>query len=159
MKKRSSRKVVVVLSVLVGVFCIVLLQNHVGLVVRTVDIDVNSADLREQIQICFIPVSSDIRESLLSAEARRLGIALNARRAWRRASEEGIGSGSYVDYKYARLVSNHSLVVSLFDGAKTSDADRRAAVDRLITTLRTRTPNEAVSLSDELLAEIKAEDK
>jgi hypothetical protein len=155
MKTNTASKVIAATIVIAISLYALAQQGHSWVAVRYTDIDINSGDEREQLRICFVPVTHTIHQSRLSEEACRLGIPLHPRRMWRRAYEEPlVPAGVYVDYSYGFVISTYGLVLNLLEVARAPDMDRRATMERLMTALRTETAHDALTLAHDLLVEV-----
>jgi len=155
MKASTAIKITAAILLITALLYVLAWQGQSWVAVRYTDIDINSGDEREQLRICFVPVTHSIRQSRLSQEARRLGIPLHPRRVWKRAYEEPlVFAGVYVDYGYGFVISTYGLVLNLLDVARAPDTDRRATMERLMTALRTETADDALTLAHDVLVEV-----
>jgi hypothetical protein len=99
-------------------------------------VDITSGDDRYRVYFCCIPVKSEIGESPLSREVRRLGIAVPAERQWRHMwSHYG---GVYTDSFYGFAMARCDALVTLLESANAADEERRDVLVRLMTVLRTQ---------------------
>jgi hypothetical protein len=98
--------------------------------------DITSGDYRYRVYFCGIPVKSEIEESSLSREVRRLGIAVPAKRQWRRMWR--YYGGVHSDSCYGFAMGHCDELVSLFERTNAGDEERRDVLGRLMTALRTQ---------------------
>ncbi len=107
--------------------------------------DINSGDSRYQEYRGDRLVKSEIRESALSNEARRLGISLPAERKWEPMHRNRPGNWAhgptYEDYACGFLMGVCNDLVRILAEAKTPDDERRVVLEKFLTMLRTGDPN------------------
>lgn len=143
MKPRAAWITCAVAVLAVVLLCLWPLLGRSWFFVKYADIDLNSGDLRHQVRVCSLVVSTRIEESPLSREVRRLGIPVPANRAWRHAFEGRLVRGVCVDYWYGSVYVQIHTLLSLLDQTKTPDEERRVILTELMTSLQTGDPHVA----------------
>jgi hypothetical protein len=107
--------------------------------------DINSGDFRYQEYCGDRLVRSEIRESALSKEARRLGISLPAERKWqpmhRNRPGNWVHGPTYEDCAYGFLMGVCNDLVRILNEANTPDDERRVVLGKFLTMLRTEDSN------------------
>jgi hypothetical protein len=117
------------------------------------EIDINSGDLRGARSILDGPPWYEVYESELSKEVRRLGIPIPEEPQWMVISGPPSG-GMRVTYIYSRLLPAARMLLQFFDEANASDEERRAVLQRLMTSLRTEQPPDAIEKAHMLVLEV-----
>jgi len=153
--KASAVSIVIAAAIMaVVLLCLWPLLGQSWFYVKYTDIDLNSGDLRHQGRVCSLVVSTRIEESPLSREVRRLGIAVPANRVWTHAFEGRLVRGVCADYYYGRIFSYGRQLLMLLDLANAADEERRAVVERFITSLRTGNPLDTLDQTYLLMMEV-----
>jgi hypothetical protein len=118
--------------------CAWLLRDEPWVLVKRIDLDMNSGDLRHRVCVCFLPVRSTIRESSLSRELRRLGLATRTTRAWRPAFVQQ-REPRHVHYLYGPFLTGvFDPLVRLLDEACVPDEERRMILSQFMKSLQLR---------------------
>jgi len=106
---------------------------------RYTQIDRYSGDITSLTYLCGVPIRRNIRESALSSEARRLGMDLPHARKWLRHSQDPNAPSSRVEsFGLGEQVWEECdhLVLRLAQTG-TPDEERRAILEKILTSLRT----------------------
>jgi hypothetical protein len=120
------------------------------------DIDVHSADTRHRVHMFCVRTSSEIRQSLLSQEAHRLGIAIPTPRVWKLANARYLRR--HADCPYGVLLKSGDTLVDAFVKARTADDERRIIVNEFLMSLRTERPHEVYRCLCGLLERVNSGD-
>jgi hypothetical protein len=104
-----------------------------------VDIDINSGDLRYHGD-SSAAAKTTISESRLSREVRRLGIPIPRPRNWQTLYLKASDSNIHVQFAYPEVVQAADMLLDLLAGVAETDDERRAVLERFMTSLRTQTP-------------------
>ncbi len=137
MEVRPASIVCIVVVLALSVLCSWLLLDQAWLYCAHTDIDINSGDTRYQVRIFSLLVTTEIRESALSREIRRLGIAVSPTRAWKRTSEARIVNASDSYYLYGSVIVQCLYLLNVLDHVNASDEERRVILCKLMTSLQT----------------------
>jgi hypothetical protein len=146
-----TKSTIVLLLVLLVVGWSVLWATPLGLR-KEGAVDITSGDYRYRVYFCGIPVKSRIGESSLSREARRLGIAVPAKRQWRHMwSHYG---GVYRDSFYGFAMGQCDELVSLLESTNAPDEERRTVLKSFMASLRTGDSRQAYGKVSSLMHEM-----
>lgn len=149
-KKTTPLSIVLLAGALLGLVLLLSwpLLGQPWIFCRGTDIDINSGDVRRAVHVLRLRVKGEIQESDLSREVRRFGIAVPGTRVWKRAFERPLVEGVHIDYSYGRVVATCRQLFCVFELTQASDQERRVALEKLMTSLRTGNPDQA---QDQLL--------
>jgi hypothetical protein len=86
---------------------------------------------------CESSLKSEIQESDLSREVRRLAIDIPATHVWKRAFESYLVEGRYINCKYGSVCVGYHQLLSILDEVKAPDDERRVILEKFMTSLRT----------------------
>ena len=142
MRKPKLSTITWITVVFTVLWCAWWLRDLRPVVVRGNDMDINSGDIRHCVFLRCpwlgdMPVKSTVHESRLSQEARRLGLGIPSTRAWRLMDRHY--DGVFEDGVYGLCASGvPNLLLRILDETKTPDAERRAILEKFMTSLRTR---------------------
>jgi hypothetical protein len=144
-KKATPLSVILLAGALLGLVLLLSwpLLGQPWIFCRGTDIDINSGDTKYGVYVFSLCVKSEIQESDLSREVRRLGIDVPATHVWRRAFESYLVQGNHIDYRYGSVVASCAGLLGLLDETKTPDKERRVALETLMASLRTGDPRQA----------------
>lgn len=118
------------------------------------EIDINSGDVRGVRPTADGSSRYGIHESELSKEVRRLGIPIPDQREWVPiGGASGLG-GMHVDYIYSRWLRTTRVLLDLLDKVNAPDEERRAVLQRLMTSLRTEKAPDAIDTVYALIVEV-----
>jgi len=118
------------------------------------DIDLNSGDIRVQVNVCFMQVKNEIQTTPFSREVRRLGIAVPQERRWVRRSTEVIRVlyKGCIYYSYGRTFSQCKTLMMIFKDGDVPDAERAAIMQKILTHWQSRGGGELRMVDEELQA-------
>lgn len=136
--------------------------QHVGrnngdpstMIFTAMSIDLNSGDLKGSRYILDGPPLYGIYESDLSKEIRRLGIPIPEQRRWMPISRAGFVNGGEVMYVYEDFLPAARRLLSLLAQANAPDEERRAVLEKLMTSLRTEKANRAIETPYRLIVDV-----
>jgi hypothetical protein len=152
------RKLKVLRIALIPLLLIVLcwlLREEPWILVKRLDLDLNSGDLRYRVCVCFLPVRSEIRESSLSREVRRLDLATPRSRAWRPAFVQR-HEPTHADYWYGHFITGiFDPLVRLLDEARVPDEERRMILGQFMKSLQLRHALDAQDEGHSLMATVR----
>ncbi len=140
MKKPKLSAVVVVLGpvlLVVFVFGVWWLLGERWVFSSNGEMDINSGDLRERVCVFGVPVKNEVYESALSHEIRRLGVAIPATRVWKRTGQSCLVQRSSINFRYRHVLMGCDDLLDILDEVKAPDEERRAVLERLMTSVRT----------------------
>jgi hypothetical protein len=119
----------------------------------TVEIDINSGDLRGTRSMLDGPPRNETFESQLSMEARRLGVPIPEERRWKVISRPFSG-GMHITYTYDMLYRDACTLLLVLDQVGASDEERRDTLERLLTSMRNEQPPRAIETAHLLTLEV-----
>ncbi len=123
-----------------------------GYIVCT-EIDLNSGDVRDTRSFLDRRSRYEIYETNLSREVRRLGIPIPEKRHWVIIYRPPSG-GMEIYYAYEDLPRKARRLLRLLDEVNASDKERRAILERLMTSLRTER-SVSIHKADMLMREVR----
>ena len=139
---------------IVLLLCLWLLLDVPWLLGADMDIDINSADTRHQVRVLSLTVKTEIEESVLSREVRRLGINIPPTRVWKPTYEGHLTNENHISYRYGSILAMCHHLMSILDQAKAPDEERRAILETLMKTLRKGDPRKTQEETFLLMAEV-----
>jgi hypothetical protein len=129
---------ITLLLVLMAVGSLALWRTAWGLMEESA-VDITTGDYRNRVYVCGVPVKSEIWESLLSREVRRLGMGVPAEREWKHMGRHF--GGVYRDSSYGFMMGPCENLVVILDETSTPDEERKAILEKLMKMLRTEEPD------------------
>jgi len=154
MKMSMTSAVCVGVIVAALLLCFWPLLDHPWLFEAYTDVDINSGDTRHQVRVFSLTVKTEVEESTLSREIRRLGIDVPPARAWKRDFESHLVNASHIDYAYGRTFAMCHQLLGILDQAKAPDEERRAILETLMKSLRKGDPRKTQDETFLLMAEV-----
>lgn len=115
------------------------------------DIDLNSGDIQEQINVCFVRIKDEVQTTPFSREVRRLGIVVPQERRWVRAYTKVL-TIACIFHLYGETFSQCNSVMRMFEDGHIPDEERLIIVKRILTNWQSKDPRDLHKVNEELEA-------